>query len=747
MAESTPHKPEALSPLAWRWHKLSPRLVPVFAVLTALILSSLFMMLTQLITKGYVDFGEELNKTGTAYNGLIEGSIGLTLSNTLTRSSVEQARIYIGDRETSARDLTRAARTADEIRKNGLDNIVRFGDVLERYTDLTDEQLVELSARLGDLQRIGDATLTALQPVLTDLDALASADRDALLESVKNLSNLSAEQRGALATQLPGAAQISDTDLLKQLQLIGVEGFSRIKSLIAQLELLHASNLTPDAPDARDLAAIGVLDPAKIRDQVAFVGSIQGMAIQPGTLSEQLRIIKTLYDAEPPLLQDSNVSSALQTEFEPMLQNNLVILRPNNQVLIDYTVSPAGIIYAPNKTPDDPSDDQVVDVVYLKLGERALLFSPANLESMLVRAIPFIIAGLAVALAFKAGLFNIGAEGQLYAGGTIAAWVGFSPIFAGLPPLLHLGLVLIAGIFGGLVWGAIPGALKAFTGAHEVINTIMLNFIAILTVDWLIKSTDPIIFLDPASSAPRTPFIAESAHLPSFNTIPVWVYVAAGIVVLALGLWNRRAKIVGNRRAALRPIVYGIITLVGGLFLSWVATRGILHIGFVVMLGAVWFTGWFLDRTTAGFEIRTVGANPDAAKYAGMNVRLNMVLAMAMAGGLAGLAGAIEVAGVQYNMQPGFFGGVGFDAIAVALLARSNPRSMIPAGLLWGALLAGAGLMQTRAAISIDLVKIIQALIIMFVAADAIIRYVWRVPEATAEEKEKTLFSAKGWGG
>jgi simple sugar transport system permease protein len=218
-------------------------------------------------------------------------------------------------------------------------------------------------------------------------------------------------------------------------------------------------------------------------------------------------------------------------------------------------------------------------------------------------------------------------------------------------------------------------------------------------------------------------------------------------VVLALGLWNRRAKIVGNRRAALRPIVYGIITLVGGLFLSWVATRGILHIGFVVMLGAVWFTGWFLDRTTAGFEIRTVGANPDAAKYAGMNVRLNMVLAMAMAGGLAGLAGAIEVAGVQYNMQPGFFGGVGFDAIAVALLARSNPRSMIPAGLLWGALLAGAGLMQTRAAISIDLVKIIQALIIMFVAADAIIRYVWRVPEATAEEKEKTLFSAKGWGG
>jgi simple sugar transport system permease protein len=165
------------------------------------------------------------------------------------------------------------------------------------------------------------------------------------------------------------------------------------------------------------------------------------------------------------------------------------------------------------------------------------------------------------------------------------------------------------------------------------------------------------------------------------------------------------------------------------------------------MVAAVWFAGWFLERTTPGFELRTVGTNPDAARYAGMNVKFNIVLAMMFAGALAGLAGAVEISGVQFNMKPGFFAGIGFDGIAVALLARSRPRYIIPAGLLWGALLGGAGLMQTRADISVDLVKIIQALIIMFIAADAIIRYLWRVPEPSVEEKEAALFQAKGWGG
>ena len=162
------------------------------------------------------------------------------------------------------------------------------------------------------------------------------------------------------------------------------------------------------------------------------------------------------------------------------------------------------------------------------------------------------------------------------------------------------------------------------------------------------------------------------------------------------------------------------------------------------MLLTVWFTDWFLNKTTLGFELRTVGSNPDAARYAGMNVQRNIILAMALSGALAGLAGTIEITGVQFNMQPAFFSGFGFDAIAVALLARTNPRSMIAAGLLWGSLLAGAGLMQVRADISIDLVKIIQALIIMFIAADTIIRYLWRVPQPVRKDAISTF--SKGWG-
>jgi simple sugar transport system permease protein len=325
--------------------------------------------------------------------------------------------------------------------------------------------------------------------------------------------------------------------------------------------------------------------------------------------------------------------------------------------------------------------------------------------------------------------------------------VGFSPLFADLSPVLHIGLCIVMGIMGGMLWGAIPGLLKAYTGAHEVINTIMLNFIAINLVDWLIKSTNPVILLDTSASVPRTPYLVEAAKLPTFNRIsPLW-FVLAAVLTLLYGLWQKRDAIREKPSLAIRPIVYGILVFILGWLLAWVSVNGQLHVGFVLMQGAVWFTEWFLERTTPGFELRTVGANPDAARYAGMNVRWNTVLAMALSGALAGLAGGIEIAGVHFNMTPGFFGGVGFDAIAVALLARNNPRNMIVAGLLWGALISGGGLMQTRAEISIDLVKIIQALIIMFIAADAIIRFLWRVPEASAEEKERTLFAAKGWGG
>ncbi|MBZ0289947.1 MAG: ABC transporter permease, partial [Anaerolineae bacterium] len=357
-------------------------------------------------------------------------------------------------------------------------------------------------------------------------------------------------------------------------------------------------------------------------------------------------------------------------------------------------------------------------------------------------SIPFIVAGLAVTLGFKAGLFNIGAEGQVYIGAILAVWVGYSPIFSA-PQILHLPLLIAAGMLGGFIWGAIPGLLKAYTGAHEVINTIMLNFVAVLLVDWLIKSTNPIIMLDPRSSTPQTPITPESAHLPVFSDFtPIYYVVIAIIVTLAL-LIGRRKDIARESRALVRPLVIGALVLAGGLFLSWLTVRGSLHLGLLVMAAAVWFTDWFLTRTTLGFELRTVGANPSAARYAGMSVTRNTVLALALSGMLAGLAGGIQVSGVLFRMQPGVLAGLGFDAIAVALLARTQPRNMIVAGLLWGGLLTGTGLMQVNANVSVDLVRIIQALIIMFIAADIIIRKLWRVPKAG--QKEVATFS-KGWG-
>ena len=302
----------------------------------------------------------------------------------------------------------------------------------------------------------------------------------------------------------------------------------------------------------------------------------------------------------------------------------------------------------------------------------------------LVRATPLIFAGLAVALAFRCGLFNIGVEGQLGIGVLAAAWVGIS--LTGLPAPILLPLALLAGAIGGFVWGMIPGFLKARTGAHEVITTIMLNYIASQIVGFLL--TGPMRDPSPTNVTAQSPRVAEAARLPFLLPGLHWGVVLA--------------------------------------FLAAVA---------------VWY---FLWKTTWGFEIRTVGANSSAAKYAGINVARNVVLAMGLSGLLAGLGGAVQVTGVNYRAILGFNVGYGFDGIAIALLGRTTPIGTVLAALLFGALRNGATVMQFRTQISADIISVIQAMILVFVAAEQIIRWIYRIPKTREEVGQTTL--SKGWG-
>jgi len=318
--------------------------------------------------------------------------------------------------------------------------------------------------------------------------------------------------------------------------------------------------------------------------------------------------------------------------------------------------------------------------------------TPDRINASLGRSTPFIGAALAVAFAFRAGLFNIGAEGQLLIGATTAAWVGTFAWIADVPGPLALVLVTLAGVLGGAFWGGIPGVLKAKTGAHEVITTIMLNSIAVLMVRWMVNSQDPVILRDVTSSVPRTEALPRSVRLPVL-----------------------------------------------------IDTNPPLHLGFVIavlLCVIVWF---ILRRTTFGFEVRTVGTNPDAARYAGMGVNRTIILVMAISGAFAGIAGASEITGTSGYLSPGVFVGIGFDAIAIALLARANPFGIILTSILWGSMLSGAGLMQQESGLSINAVRIIQALVLLFVAADVIVRTIFRVRE-TGHSALDTTPVGSGWG-
>jgi general nucleoside transport system permease protein len=300
---------------------------------------------------------------------------------------------------------------------------------------------------------------------------------------------------------------------------------------------------------------------------------------------------------------------------------------------------------------------------------RSSLGSATALTRTLQETTPLLFAGLSVALAFRAGLFNIGASGQLMMGAAAAGYVGFT---WDLPAAIHLPLALLAGFLAGMVWGGIAGVLKARTGAHEVITTIMLNFIALRLLDYLL-STDA--FKRPGRDDPISPPVAESARLPEFDV---------GLVTINLGL-------------------------ILGLLAAW----------------GVW---WLMFRSTVGFRMRAVGTNPDAARYAGMAVGATYILAMGLAGGLAGLAGTTNLLSVpSYSLTGGYFNTIGFDAIALALLGRAHPAGVVGAALLFGILRAGATGMQAATDTPIDIILVIQSLIIAFVAAPALVRSIWRV--------------------
>ncbi|MEX0913399.1 MAG: ABC transporter permease [Demequina sp.] len=294
----------------------------------------------------------------------------------------------------------------------------------------------------------------------------------------------------------------------------------------------------------------------------------------------------------------------------------------------------------------------------------------------LTMATPLIFAGLGLGIGFRAGLFNIGAQGQLIIGAAVGAFVG---IAWDLPWGLHLLVAIMGTALGGAVWGFIPGFLKARTGAHEVIVTIMLNYVGLNLVAWLLTLET---FQRPDSDNPITPQMPETAEYP-----------------LILG------------------------------------SDFSLHAGFLLAIACAFGVWWLMERSTLGFEFRAAGANPHAARTAGMSVPRAYILVMAIAGAMAGLAGSAQVFGTEKVLTAATAGSLGFDAITVALLGRSRPFGTVMAAILFGGLRASGPTLQVQAGLPVDIVFVIQALIVLFIAAPPLVRSIFRLP-SPANEKE-----------
>lgn len=293
------------------------------------------------------------------------------------------------------------------------------------------------------------------------------------------------------------------------------------------------------------------------------------------------------------------------------------------------------------------------------------------LTETLKYAAPLILAGLGVGVGFRAALFNIGGRGQMLLAGAAAGWVGFA---LDLPAVIHLPLAILAGLIAGGLWGGIAGLLKARTGAHEVIVTIMLNYVAYYLV--LYALSRDFLLQAPGSNNPQSLPMKQSAILP---------------------------KVLGDR--------YN------------------LHLGIILALVAVAAVWWLLNRSALGYRIRAVGGNPHAARAAGINVGRTYTTVFFIAGALVGLAGVNQVLGtVTSGVTTDLDAGIGFDAITVALLGRSRPLGILFAGLLFGGFKAGGFTMQTSENISVDLVLVVQSLIVLFLAAPPLVRAIFRLP-------------------
>ncbi|TSA21861.1 MAG: ABC transporter permease [Actinomycetales bacterium] len=306
------------------------------------------------------------------------------------------------------------------------------------------------------------------------------------------------------------------------------------------------------------------------------------------------------------------------------------------------------------------------------------------LSETIVIATPLILTGLSVALAFKSGLFNIGAQGQFIFGAIGASYVGFH---FHLPLVIHVIAAALAGMALASIWGGAVGLLKAKTGAHEVILTIMMNYIAGYFILWTLKTSQ---FLRPGRIDPIAPEVNQSARLP----------LLAG--------------------ANLR-----------------------IHAGIFIALAAALFVWWLLTKTTIGYKFRAVGANGQAAKTAGISVPFVLTATMAICGALAGLGGAVQVLGSEHALNADIAGSFGFDAITVALLGRAQPLGTVFAALLFGALHAGGRTMQSNTGVPLDIVLVTQALIVLFIAAPTFVRFIFRLKKLNSSAG----LTSKGWNG